>query len=699
MTPSSPPSRLSPSRTPDITVRCHRRLRGPYTGGGALLRAVLPELVAHGVRLEASRAHAVVAIAPDLEPLAQSAPRTLTNSAERSERTRLYSVSRTRRLAHSIAELLMDWARAVHPEGAVVAFRELDEADPTDQELVGILQRRCDPAVLAFVVEPESGERETPEGADPAQAFIDSDGTSKDPAALRAYLELPPDERARRHDERAARLAAADEPGVRTGALPYHLEHGSDPSGAGAAALAEAADLTFLAGFYESSLDLCDRGRVAFGALRPKQYWKFTILAGTCLSYLRAGENAEPYFDELRGGTIDPIFQMNTCYNIAMLYTRHLPKEQHDQDRAVQWINTAIALADRDEDSHRGAFFGAFMRNARALIEVHRSDIQGALDLVNEAMRRVEGGTEDDEHSLHKSVLLYNRAQLQASLGRHEDSLRDYDLLISRDPDYGDYHFERAAEHRALGMHAEALADYAEAIRLSLPFHQAHFNRADLLRELGDDKGALADLDHAVLLDPTHVDSLTNRADLLLELGEFERAAEDIAAGLELDPDNARLLAARGTLLAESGDEEAALASFTAAVGADPDLAGAWANRAVLLYGAGRPGDAVDDLDRAIALDADPALRANRALALQDLGEHRRALADWDLAVAALGDEDPDLLYRRGVSRHALDDLAGARADFGAHLAAYGAERTSPFAADIARFTQASQAGPAEGTA
>jgi len=37
---------------PHISVRCHRRLRGPYSGGGALLRDhVVPELLEHAADL------------------------------------------------------------------------------------------------------------------------------------------------------------------------------------------------------------------------------------------------------------------------------------------------------------------------------------------------------------------------------------------------------------------------------------------------------------------------------------------------------------------------------------------------------------------------------------------------------------------------------------------------------------------------
>jgi tetratricopeptide (TPR) repeat protein len=368
---------------------------------------------------------------------------------------------------------------------------------------------------------------------------------------------------------------------------------------------------------------------------------------------------------------------------MAMLYTRHLPPGDHDEFRALEWVNTAIAIADRHPDPHMRVFFGAFMRNARALVELHRGNPERSLALVNEAIAMTDADLGPDEQQLHRSVLLYNRAQILNALGDYGGSLHDYDVVISRDPEYGDYYFERAGVRRAADRHDEALADYASAVRLSPPFHEAHYNRADLLRELGDDDGALRDLDYAIVLDPDHVDSLVNRVDLLLERGETERARADIDAGLELDPGNASLLCARGSLLADSGDTDAAYASYTAALTQDPAFVAAWANRAVLSYSVGRPADAVADLDQAIELADDPWLRVNRAIALQDLDEHRRAVTDLDLAIAALQGGDPDLFYRRGVSRHALGDLDGAFEDWRAHLEAYGPGGTSPHTEEI----------------
>jgi pentatricopeptide repeat protein len=671
------------------------------------LRSVVPELLERN-ECVAARVIEIVALAPELTSLIPNPPQTLTELATPTERTRYYPAERTLRLAHGVAELLMDWARTRHPGGVVIAFRELDDADLTDRELVSVLLRRCDPRLLTVVAEtgmvtddalgqalatyarrvarrPHTKPELSP-GNDLAQLFIDSDGTSKDPAIHRAYVDLQPDERARRHTARAEHLAVLDEPTLRLGAIPYHLEHGTDPAGAGGKACMAAVIGCLALGFYEAAIELALRGRqIVSRTDQPKAYWDLTHKIGACLCVLGRAEEAVRYFAELRRDSIAPDQHMTASYMMAMLYTRHLPKDAHDQDKALEWVNTAIAIADCHPDPKRRVFFGAFMRNARALVELHRGDPEGALALVNEAIQITDTDLESDEHLLHRSVLVYNRAQVLAGSGDNAAALRDYDEVIRRDPDYGDYYFERAAVRRAVGQYAEVLTDYATAIRLSPPSFEAHFNRADLLRELGDEDGALADLDYVIELEPSHVDSRVNRADLLLARGELERARSDIDQGLALDPRNVHLLSARGLLLADCGDTEAAYASYTAALGEDPGFAAAWANRAVLSYTAGRAAEAADDLDHAIALADDPALRANRAIALQHLDDHHRALEDLDIAVAALAAQHPDLLYRRGASRYALHDTGGALADWRAHLAAYRPGETSPFAAQIQR--------------
>ncbi|MCI3935210.1 hypothetical protein [Streptomyces sp. AN091965] len=362
-----PTGELPEPPRPELEIGCHRRLRGPFTGGGSLLRHLVPELLARDPESVAARATEITVIAPDLAPLVPRTPQTLTQSAGAKERTRFHPAPRALRIAHGVAELALDRARLLRAEGAVIAFYDVDEADPTDRELVAILLRRCDPARLTVVAE-SHGDRDDalttytvraartprPAGADLAQLFIDSDGTSRDPAVRNAYYALPSAERARRHTARADALRDVDYPTLRLGAVPYHLEHGCDPAGAGVAAFVEAVDSCFAAG-------LCCLGR---------------------------GHEAFAYLEEMRRSTADPDVHMGTACLSAMLHTRFLPREDHDEDLALAWVNTAIALADSHPDPERRLLARAFMRKD------------------------------------------------------HTASLRDYDDVIRHDPDHGDHYFD-----------------------------------------------------------------------------------------------------------------------------------------------------------------------------------------------------------------------------------------------------------------
>src|ERR1051326_2789127 len=100
------------ARRPEVAVDCQRNLRGPYTGTGSLLRALVPGVHAARAELTARHAIEILAAAPELEPLLGGAPDTLTSLAPPSERTRWYSRLRTRRIAHGLVDFLRECARA-----------------------------------------------------------------------------------------------------------------------------------------------------------------------------------------------------------------------------------------------------------------------------------------------------------------------------------------------------------------------------------------------------------------------------------------------------------------------------------------------------------------------------------------------------------------------------------------------------------
>ena len=654
-------------------VNAHRRLRGPYTVAGTLMRQLVPDALARCPELVARHDVELRSVAPELSEVVPATRETLTSLAVPAERTRFYSRLRTLRMAHGLTEFVRDLQRARGGGPVTIVFDDAAQADPTDAEFLAVLLRRVDPAEITVVVgvggEPADGvsperlcdalERHCtihhapaddpcPLPADPAAAYVDGDGVSDDPRLIDAYLALDPPLRARLHDRRAAELDARGEPSVRLGALPWHREHGTDPAGAGAAALRSALNACLDMGFYDATVDLGTRGRAVIDRDRQfEDWWVFTNKVTTSLAALSRPDEAEELYDDARAFTTSAWAHRQIAYAMAMLYTRHHEEAHKDHQLAKAWINVAIAFSEQVPDAHERAFATVFNHNGLALIEVHLRNLPRALELVDQGLAHLDRELGADEHRLHRSVLLYNRAQVHAGLGRLDAALADYTAVIELDPNYAEYHFDRGSILRRLGRPAEALADYRRAIALSPPFPEVYYNRADTLLELGDLDGALVDLDYVLELQPDNVDALVNRAGVLLDLGLVDRAAADVEAGFGLDPDGAHLWSLRGRVLEERGAPADAMAAYTTAIGSDATLATAWGLRGALHFAAGDLDAAVADLDRAAALTDDPSIAMNRATALQAAGRHADAAAAYDTVLAAVDDPDAKEQRRR----------------------------------------------------
>jgi tetratricopeptide (TPR) repeat protein len=657
---------LHPALT-DPAVDAHRRLRGPYTMAGTVLRDVVPAVAAADPELVAAHAVEILSAAPELRALVPTARETLTSLAVPAERTRYYSRLRSRRLAHGLAEFLRDVTARSGPRTLIV--ENADHADETDVELLTVLLRRLDPALLTLVVctgtplahaglvealdryaqrhEPAGACAGHGEDAD-AKAYVDGDCVSDDPAMRAAYEALDPDDRRRLHDTRADDLQRAQELSPRLGAIPFHRERGTDPAGAGVAALRFAVDHCSVMGFYHATIDLAGRARRLVGWDQPElRYLFITSRLTTALAVLERPAEAEQLYQEARTHSVVPTIHMGAAYATGMLYTRHYEAERRDHGLARAWVNQAVAIASLLENPRERVFQSVFMRNGLALVEVHDKNLTEALRLVDDCIARMDAFFEPGEHRLHRSVLRYNRGQVNAGLGRLTDAVADYSAVIEADPNWPEYHFDRANLLRRLGRDDEALAGYETVMALSPAFHEAYYNRGDLRAARGDTDGALADFDYVLELDPDFLDAYVNRAALRLERGELDAALSDALAGLAREPDNPHLQVVLGTVRAERRDHRYALLAFDRAVRADPDLISARSGRAAVALELGDPGLAESDLEHAVALAPDDAvLRYNRAFVRQRIGQWARALADLD-AAADLAPGDPDIEQAR----------------------------------------------------
>jgi tetratricopeptide (TPR) repeat protein len=643
-----------------VDVDAHRQLRGPYTAAGTIVREVIPALIDAHDELVQRHDVEILTAAPELDGRVVNRRATLTSMASPDERTRFYPMAHTRRVAHGLCELLLAWAQ-ISDERPILFLDRLDAADATDLEFVEIMLRRSDPRVLTLIVGTRTVARLAPTLEEAlrrycrfvpapvprprragqekkrttrqlARAYVDSDCTSEDDAERAAYLSLTDEARAVLHDRRAEKLEAAAELTLRLGALPFHREHGTDPSGAGFASLEAAIEHCVLTGFYDAVLDFGERAKKLINpATRPEEAWLITAKVVTALTALGRPDEAAREYDAACAVSTLPSAHLQAAYGRAMLYTRFFDDPRKDHQKAKAWINTAIAIASMLPEEDWRTFNLTLNENGLALIEMQLGDLEQSLALIESGLDRLDHALRDGRQTLHRSVLRYNRAQLLTRLGRASEALAAYDELIEIDPNHSEYRVERAAVLRGLGRSNAAIADLTAAISLSPPYPEPYYNRGDLLLELGEHERAARDFAYVIELDPTLVDAYVNRASALCELGEDDLAAEVVGAGLALAPDAAHLHGLNALLLHRDGRLEESEDAYAAALRLEPALGALWANRAVLAFDRGHLAAASDHLERAIDLLGPQAdLLANRAVIDERRG--RWAGAEGDLS-------------------------------------------------------------------
>ncbi|THA29575.1 tetratricopeptide repeat protein [Streptomyces sp. A1277] len=672
-------------------VSSHRLGRGPYAGTAALLNLVVPRVWAEAPDLVTAHDVELLSAAPDLESVVAPSRETLTSLAIPEERTRFYGPGRTRRLAHGVVEFLNRWAADLD-RPVTVRFDAVHEADATEQELLAIVLRRVDPARLRVVVATTADPLpahaaelagalaryavrvDAPatapapaaprQGADPVRAYVESDGTSDVAGERSAYEAAPARIRAELHDARAAELERTLPQAHRLGALPYHLERGSDPHGAGLRAALEATGRCVDMGFYHAAIELGRRARALADPERNEDaYCTASTRLTSSLAVLGQVDEAEEIYFDLRSRFTTPMVHLFSNYALGMLYTRHRAPDSRNHLTARVHLHTAIALASQMPEASR-SFQKVFQQNGLALVEMHMGNLTRAEELVTEGLAQLDADLAPGEHELHRSVLLHNRGQVRAALGRIEEGVADLSRVIAADPHHPEYYFDRASLHRRSGDTDAALADYQAAIDVSPPFPEAYYNRGDLRAELGDVKGALADFGYVLELEPDYLRARVNRASLLLESGDLDGARADVAEGLVHQPDSADLLCTRGLLALEDGDPGAALADFTTALEHDPALYEALANRAVIAQEQGRPDDAIADLTRALELvGPDPSLLYNRGYVNRSAERWPEAIDDFTAALDLPDADRGELLWERAACRAGSGDLEGARTD------------------------------------
>ena len=110
------------------------------------------------------------------------------------------------------------------------------------------------------------------------------------------------------------------------------------------------------------------------------------------------------------------------------------------------------------------------------------------------------------------------------------------------------------------------------------------------------------------------------------------------------------------------GEQDDALADYRAAAALNPSLAAAHAGIALIYMERHDIPHALESLNRSIALKPSMESYYQRGQILENQGDHRKAIEDYNRAIAEEVDS-PDVYRSRAMAKERLGDRKGAAAD------------------------------------
>jgi hypothetical protein len=126
----------------------HRNRRGPFTAAGGLIRAIIDDATSATPELVATHLLTLLSVAPEIGRYVD-VPADVRQASIVSREGN--PPSWTRRIANGVTDFILGYFEGER-FGRVAVFTNVDDADPTDQELISVLLRRADPENLRLCI-------------------------------------------------------------------------------------------------------------------------------------------------------------------------------------------------------------------------------------------------------------------------------------------------------------------------------------------------------------------------------------------------------------------------------------------------------------------------------------------------------------------------------------------------------------------
>lgn len=581
---------------------CTFTVGGAWAGLSDLLTAAVSQIEPQDPELLSAHSYELCLVAPSLRQRISVQHPTLTELAQGHERVRNYPADRAYRSLHGLIDFLDTWRQESPHTPVVIACDQFDQSSPLVQRFFTECVRRCADRwqlTLFLAVSPGNAQQIASQFSAHRASIV--------------QLPLPPDPPQPMTREQALAEAqhlqqqVEDDPMVADIATPRLIDLW-EQAGDTRAALRwqiQAMHRFNQLGLYGAGFRYCGAIEARLDEIRQRDFPLYSMaVISLYFCYLTLG-HVEQAYTLIKEKVIDQIetqpSRSHNYYLLAMLYARFLP--QRDLPKAVECLEYGLSLLASAElsDAVR-SFYIVFLKNGLAYIRAQQKRPAEAVALCQEGLQILDRFLAPEQHRLHRSVLIYNIAQVYAATGQNEQALEAFSSVIAMDPYYSEYYNERGAIFFKDGNLRAAERDYLRAIELSPPYSEVWINLGQCYREMERREDAIAAYTRALDLDPQAVLPLIGRAEMYAECGQPEQALQDYDAALQLEPQQPLVLAARAVVYYECGQLSQALNDLDRAIMLAPDQAICYQNRATALIDLKRFREAIRDLERYLQL-------------------------------------------------------------------------------------------------
>eukprot|EP00747_Dinoflagellata_sp_TGD_P213279 gnl/TRDRNA2_/TRDRNA2_86257_c0_seq1.p1 gnl/TRDRNA2_/TRDRNA2_86257_c0~~gnl/TRDRNA2_/TRDRNA2_86257_c0_seq1.p1 ORF type:complete len:497 (+),score=88.05 gnl/TRDRNA2_/TRDRNA2_86257_c0_seq1:170-1492(+) len=259
----------------------------------------------------------------------------------------------------------------------------------------------------------------------------------------------------------------------------------------------------------------------------------------------------------------------------------------------------------------------------------------------------------------------FNRGNARFSLGNYRESLIDYEAAIQLEPDNAIFLHHKGLAYEGCESIRDAISYYEQALKKDASHHPSRFHLGIMLHRDGQYTQALEAFNGGI-----PADALLHEARGLVyrDMGDYQRALADFDSVIDLEPEKAKHYYNRGVVYHRmTGREQDAIKDLTLSLELGSSDACVYCERGLAFRALGNMAQAVDDLTSAIDAEAQAVFYSHRAQCLFEQGLFDRAEADLSRALA-IDSKDPDLLYKRGITRYAQQHFADSIADLKSSL-------------------------------